>query len=135
MNHLFYFLSIFPIIYNIILLVSPKEFFRRFTILKNYKKPGSIELTPKQKKTYKSAGAIYLFYLLMNLVWNFIGLFTGQWIIFIFRVFIGYIPGRFLGWIPLIIKSVVDIAILLFIILNAYHFHINIAEKIWDLTK
>jgi hypothetical protein len=61
-------------------------------------------------------------------IWTFIGFFTFQWSAFLLLFFLGLIPKKqvWYRWID----SFISFILLLFIILNAYHFKVDIWEFI-----
>ena len=119
MKHIFYFLTILPIIWEIANLTNTKRVHDFAFNLRKMKGKKITEYTQKQKEI--------VFWMLGYIIWNFIGLFTFQWPVFLVFFLIGLIPKRVMWfrWID----SFISLIILLFIVLNAYHFKIDI----WNL--
>jgi len=75
------------------------------------------------KEPTTEEGCVSIF-MLSYIIWSFVGLLTFQWPLFLMLIFISLIPKRniIIRWID----GVITFMLLLFILLNAYHFHINI---------
>lgn len=79
----------------------------------------------KEDKKMTTNYGIYIFANLFYWAISFIGLLSFQWYLFLLIIIMGFIPkGKYI-WIRKA-DSLVTIAILLFIVLNKYHFHINL---------
>jgi len=117
MKHLFYFMTVFPILWEMGSLVEMKKVQLFSKRLKNTK---SSDLTKKQSTFY----LLHFGYI----IWNFIGFFTFQWSLFLGLFLLALIPKnnntvrRF--------DSLLSLMILVFIVLNAYHFKIDIWTEI-----
>lgn len=72
-------------------------------------------------KLYAYVGTFYFFFC-------FVGLMSSQWYGFVAIIILALIPKKWLAW--RIIDGLLSIAILLFILLNKYHFHIDITSLI-----
>ena len=70
---------------------------------------------------YQSIGIIYLIYCL-------VGLMSSQWVLFALIILLAFIPKRWLWW--RYVDSIVTLLILAFILLNKYHFHIDMFHLI-----
>jgi hypothetical protein len=85
---------------------------------------GNIKDLPENDKTHSYARTIYT-------VWSFIGLFTSQWIIFLILFIMGAIPKgenkRFYQ-----IDAVISIGLLMFILINKFHLHINLLQCLME---
>lgn len=131
MDHIFYFLSIFPIFYSIVILIKPRKFSILMTNIGKKNKDG---LTDKEKEFIGFAAVILLIYGFFNIIWLFMGLFTSQWILFILLFILSFIVvNKF--WFILWMKYVIVLPTLLFIIFNKYHFHINLPELLMNLFQ
>jgi hypothetical protein len=112
MKNLFYLLAIFPIAWEMYSLLNIKKVFEINKLSKTLKQE---EYTP----SIKALGICMLGYY----IWCFIGLFSSQWILFLLIFVLSVIPKNKL-WI-LFFDALLSLIILLFIILNQYHFKIN----------
>lgn len=118
MKHLFYCLIIFPILWETISLKNPyktHKFILRFKTLKCKK-------FSEYSSTQKSFSILNFGYLF----WVFIGFFSFQWTAFLVLFLLSFIPKKCI-WVRWI-DSLISLLILFFILLNAYHFKINILE-------
>jgi hypothetical protein len=67
--------------------------------------------------------------MLLYFIWSFVGIFTSQWVLFLLLILLGFIPlKRFKAWMK--IDAAISIAILMLIILNKYHLHIDVLASI-----
>jgi len=120
MKHLFYFIGLIPLIYEITALINPEQF---YSLLKRIKASNTSSLSINQK------GFVILSF--AYLVWVFIGLFTFNWVAFLALFMLMLMPAK--NYIVIFINSFISSFILLFIILNEYHFKINLFEVIKNL--
>jgi hypothetical protein len=74
------------------------------------------ELTDTQKG--------FLFMMLLYYIWIMVGLLSSQWVLFLFFVIISFIPKK--HFILRLMDGMVSVAILVFIMINAYHLHIDL---------
>lgn len=65
---------------------------------------------------YVSFGFFYFFFCL-------VGLMSSQWIGFVALLLLGFVPKKWITW--RVIDGILSIAILVFILLNKFQFHIN----------
>ena len=118
---LFYFCTSAAILYEILGLSSPKKMiaFKEMMVAKE-------KIVPKVKNN--STESAYIFLTMMYFMWLFIGLFTFQWVIYLFIIMLSFLPKRHftIVWAD----SLVTLVILLFTIINAYHLHISSMEII-----
>lgn len=124
LTYLFYIMAVGPIMYEFIVLSKPVKYtaFRR-------------EITGKVKKKKKLSDAENAFCLcmLIYMIWSIVGVFSSQWLIFIAFFVLSLITSFLVSilnkrvqpvWIW--IDALVSLGLLLFLILNKFHFHINI---------
>jgi len=84
------------------------------------------KLVREKGKKAKDLAAGEIIYTIINLcyvTWALIGLFSSQWFPIIHLFLIGFIPKKWNWWV--VVDSLISIVDLFFIILNAFHFHIN----------
>jgi len=113
MKHLFYLLTIFPILWEFINLNSPKKCY-------NFSK----SLKGEKYNNFSSTQKTFSIYMIGYLLWVFIGLFSCQWILFLLILILSFIPIKYI-WMQFI-NSLISIFVLLFILINEYHLHFNL---------
>ena len=125
MTHVFYILIAFFIFVELIVLFSQKNIHSAVKRLKklNKEKKGKLSLDEigASMTLYQSIGIIYLIYCL-------VGLMSSQWVLFALIILLAFIPKRRLWW--RYVDSIVTLLILAFILLNKYHFHIDMFHLI-----
>lgn len=125
MTHVFYILIAFFIFVELIVLFSQKNIHSAVKRLKklNKEKKGKLSFDEigASMTLYQSIGIIYLIYCL-------VGLMSSQWVLFALIILLAFIPKRWLWW--RYVDSIVTLLILAFILLNKYHFHIDIFHLI-----
>lgn len=125
MTHVFYILIAFFIFVELIVLFSQKNIHSAVKRLKklNKEKKGKLSFDEigASMTLYQSIGIIYLIY-------SFVGLMSSQWVLFALIILLAFIPKRWLWW--RYVDSIVTLLILAFILLNKYHFHIDMFHLI-----
>lgn len=125
MTHVFYILIAFFIFVELIVLFSQKNIHSAVKRLKklNKEKKGKLSFDEigASMTLYQSIGIIYLIYCL-------VGLMSSQWVLFALIILLAFIPKRWLWW--RYVDSIVTLLILVFILLNKYHFHIDMFHLI-----
>lgn len=120
MKHIFYFFTIFAIMAEMYSFIETKRF---HDFINRFKK----ESKEKKFDDWSSSQKIMCFWMPIYILWTLCGLFTFQWEIFLFLITIGMISKKWVWYRK--IDSLITILVLIFIILNAYHFKIDI----WNL--
>ena len=125
MKHIFYFFTLFPLILELSKVFSIRAYHKFILSIANRE-------TAKKNEREDEFTFIITFYCLY-ILWAFIGLFSFQWIIFLYLLIIGFIPKKFmiLRWLD----AVISFCTLLFVILNAYHFKIDVYIFIVNFIK
>lgn len=125
MTHVFYILIAFFIFVELIVLFSQKNIHSAVKRLKKLSKEKKGKLSFDEigasMTLYQSIGIIYLIYCL-------VGLMSSQWVLFALIIILAFIPKRWLWW--RYVDSIVTLLILAFILLNKYHFHIDMFHLI-----
>ena len=125
MTHVFYILIAFFIFVELIVLFSQKNIHSAVKRLKklNKEKKGKLSFDEigASMTLYQSIGIIYLIYCL-------VGLMSSQWVLFALIILLAFIQKRWLWW--RYVDSIVTLLILEFILLNKYHFHIDMFHLI-----
>lgn len=125
MTHVFYILIAFFIFVELIVLFSQKNIHSAVKRLKklNKEKKGKLSFDEigASMTLYQSIGIIYLIYCL-------VGLMSSQRVLFALIILLAFIPKRWLWW--RYVDSIVTLLILAFILLNKYHFHIDMFHLI-----
>lgn len=144
--HLFYLVGIFYLIRELIDLLHPIQYANKMRILyemsdknKENKKLNLDDITYQQLSPDEKNALWYVVFSLIYVIWMFIGLFTSEWIIFLtFIIFSSLIYSPIVKLIRTklgmgkayitahIIATLIDIALILFAIINHYHLHINL---------
>lgn len=125
MTHVFYILIAFFIFVELIVLFSQKNI---HSAVKRFKK---LNKEKKGKLTFDEIGASMAFYQsigIIYLIYCFVGLMSSQWVLFALIILLAFIPKRWLWW--RYVDSIVTLLILAFILLNKYHFHIDMFHLI-----
>lgn len=126
MIHVFYIFGVFFIIYSLLVVVSPNQYNDFLVRMK--------AMNDKQEKPDTSmaiAGCLIALVSISYLLWLVIGLLTFQWPLFIVLLVISYIPPKHI--VIRFFKSLVALVMLVFILLNAYHFNIDVFDFIKNL--
>lgn len=113
MTTIFYILITFCLLFEVLNLAACKKV---FSAVERYKDKTDLSEISPVFIVWKMCNWIYL-------ILCFIGLISSQWIGFIALIVLSLIPKRWLTW--RIIDSILGIVILLFILLNKYHFQID----------
>ena len=113
MKHLFYLLTIFPILWEMANISSPKkmhETLKRMKDIKEYDK-------------YSAKQKMFSFLMLCYVGWTLVGFMSFQWPIFLIIILMSFIPKAHyvLRWID----SFITLMLLVFIMVNAYHLKID----------
>ena len=119
MTHIFYLLLFIFIYYEIWVRGNAKRLSEKIKEYKSVPAEGQTEYISKDSHllTWALFNIFYFFYV-------FIGMFTSQWWLFLTIIAMSFIPKK----TPLArkINAIATISILLFILINKYHLHINI---------
>jgi hypothetical protein len=118
MKHIFYILTIFPILWEFICITDIKRFWdNRCKMVELKKQKANFDLYSTNQKALTICMIGYF-------IWNFVGLLTFQWPVFLALLLLGFIPKPWI-WLEWI-DGFISIFVLLFIVLNAYHCKIDI---------
>jgi hypothetical protein len=117
MSHIFYLIGLIAIIWEIIVVTSPQRVVNTMASMKGKKVEGVT-------KTQKALS----FYMLGYLLWCLVGLFSSQWVLFGFILLLGLIPKK--NIVMCFLNGLISLGLLVFIILNAYHLHINVLSLV-----
>lgn len=113
MEHVFYLLVSFFLAFEILSLFAVKKI---HASVNKYRDLSNVHDMSATFATYYVVNVLYF----LTCV---IGLISSQWACFLLILALCFIPKRYLTW--RIIDDVISILILLFVILNKYHFHID----------
>lgn len=113
MEHVFYLLVSFFLAFEILSLFAVKKI---HASVNKYRYLSNVQDMSATFATYYVVNVLYF----LTCV---IGLISSQWACFLLILALCFIPKRYLTW--RIIDGVISILILLFVILNKYHFHID----------
>jgi uncharacterized membrane protein len=89
-----------------------------------------LQRVKEKNKEKKASGKQLLCTILILLyaAWCFVGLFSSQWVLFSLIIILGFIPKELIWWRK--IDAVLSFLILIFIVINAFHLHINLLNFI-----
>ena len=121
MKHLFYIVSLLPLIYEVIVITRPKKIFQ-FT--QQLKVIGSWNNYSSQQKAFTLFSLFYW-------IWVIIGLFSSEWIAFLALLILALIHKR--NSTMLWFDGIISLVILLFTVVNVYYLHINIISVLYSL--
>lgn len=113
MEHVFYLLVSFFLAFEILSLFAVKKI---HASVNKYRDLSNVQDMSATFATYYVVNVLYFLICV-------IGLISSQWACFLLILALCFIPKRYLTW--RIIDGVISILILLFVILNKYHFHID----------
>lgn len=123
MKILFFMWSFFAVLWEAICIVSPhmvSEFKKGVRSKKSFN---------DQSKTGKAFGWFNALYA----GWIFVGLFSSQWVLFVIVFFLGVVPKRNTFFV--FIDSFLTLPVLIFIIINAFHLHLDLLQIILGWLK
>ncbi len=120
MTTLFYFLAIFPLLYEMIVVADTKKV---HNFIMNMKNKQVSDMTDKQKN-FSILQFLYF-------VWTIIGLFTINWPVFSLIFFLALIPQKII--FIRMLDGFLTFIILLFILINYFHLNINTSDYFLSL--
>jgi cation transport ATPase len=141
MTHLFYFVGLIFLIYEISFLFSIKEKLADSKDFKEKSKEYKGKKWDEYSEEYKSE-IIKKSFLLIFLMFFFVGLFTQQWftfLVFLILQFVVFLPlSKLVGYSPLRylttgLNTLLGIVFSLFVIVNHYHLHIDTFQFFTEL--
>ncbi len=110
---LFYLPAVLAIIYEYNVLIETKKV---FAFQNKYKETEAINCDNNQKA--------FTFFTFGYFLWIIIGIFSSQWIGFVSIIALAMIPKK--NFIVLKIDAFLTLCIIVFMVLNAFHFHIKL---------
>jgi hypothetical protein len=117
MSHIFYFLGVLAILWEVIVVTSP---IRVTKFINSYGNKSVDGLTTKQKNlSYCMLGYV---------IWCIVGLITNQWVIFVLLLSLGMVSKK--RMILTFITGILSLLLLVFMLINVYHLHINLFSLI-----
>jgi len=120
MANAFYVLGILGIIWEIICLVELVKVHNFLLKLRvKHKSEDSLSLYTEKDKSF-------LFFMFLYLAWAIVGLLSSQWPIFLFFILFSLIPKKNIYY--RFFDALVSFSILIFILLNHFHFKINLND-------
>ena len=122
MQHLFYIMTAFFILFEAICLANAKRIQNKRKQLKQKKEGEKINISSTHK--------LFILICLSYFTWAVIGLMSSQWLLFAALFIIGFIPNKWLFF--RYIDHSVSILILVFVILNKYHLHIDLFSILFN---
>jgi hypothetical protein len=123
LEFLFYIFAIPALLWELINITSVTKVHNFMNRLKD----DEVKLANKGKTEQNVA-----FLMILYAVWMLIGLFSSQYILFLFLLTISFIPKKYR--IIRFVDGVISFLVILFIILNKYHFGINLCPIISEFV-
>lgn len=120
MTTLFYFLAIFLLLYEMLVVADTKKI---HNFIMNIKDEQVSDMTDKQKN--------FIIFQFLYFVWTIIGLFTINWPVFSLIFFLALIPQKII--FVRMLHGFLTFMILLFILINYFHLNINTSEYFLSL--
>ena len=114
MDHIFYFLAIFPIIWELTVASDAKKVHNKFNEIKK----------KNDVKKFTNNETVLAFLMLGYTFWVIIGLFSSQWVLFASIILLSIIPSKKI-WVRRV-DAIITLLVLCFILINKYHLHIDI---------
>jgi len=125
MTHLFYVLTIFAIMYEMVRFTSPGR-------INDFKERNKKLDHEDQETNYHVLVALNFCYA----IWAFIGLLSGlNWTWFLLLWLMSFTVGGSKNIVIMKIDALLTVALLFFILLNQFHFQINIWEILKEIIK
>ncbi len=119
MKHIFYLLTLLPLTYELVCFWNLKKTHEFVKRMKNIK----WDDCNTNQKLFSSFNFFYLLYVI-------IGIFSTQWIEYLLLLLLTFLPNKFI--LIRIINTSFSLILLIFIILNVYHFHINLDKILYN---
>lgn len=122
MTHVFYLLVVFCLAIEVVVLLKERAIHNAMAAYKLQEKEFGKGKVPFEERNPKLVVYTILsaFYWVLCLV----GLMSSQWLPFVAIIILALVPKRWLWW--RYIDTVLSILLLLFIMLNKYHFHMDL---------
>lgn len=123
MKHIYYAMIIFPLIWEMMSINSPKKvffFIQRMKLVKDF-------------DNYNDREKLDSFFTILYIIWTLIGLASFQWPMFGLILLISFIPKK--HWIITWLDAIVTFCILVFVFINAYHLNIDVFQVIRDYFR
>jgi hypothetical protein len=120
MMYIFYFTGILALIWELIKINSPELILSYFKII------------AKNKHDLNLQQVIFVLLIIGYIIWSLIGLFSSQWILFFLLILLEFIL-RPVNKFIIRVDGILRFLLLLFILINKFHLHINIFELIKNL--
>jgi hypothetical protein len=140
MKHIFYFIGILYILYEINFLLKPFAHVQKVKKMKELSDENKTNKWSKYSDEYKDIIFTIAFPNALIFFWSFLGLLTFNWVAFTFLIFFNFIvivpisklfnfnlAYTILHWL----NSLLTIVIVIFIIINSYHLKLNL----FDIVK
>jgi len=124
LSDLFYALGLLGVLYEMYVISNPRRIHNFITNLKGV----DVELQTTNQKAYGFCQMGYM-------VWAMIGMLSEQWIVFGLLLFTSIIPFRKLKEYGRFLDAIISLCIVLFLVLNHFHFKINATELVVGLFK
>lgn len=118
MKHIFYFLAIFAIMWEMVSVFNTRivhDFCKRAKSLKEV-----------DFDNWSYSEKVFPLFMLGYATWVIIGLFSSQWFVFLLLLAFSCLPKKYIA--IRFVDALISLLLLFFIVLNAYHFKIDIID-------
>ncbi len=126
MKFVFFFFGIFALLYEIMVLVRVKDANSFFSKIRSDIKTKDFNDLTDTQKTFTVLTVLYS-------LWVLVGLFSSQWVLFVVYLMISIIPKKTV--FVRFVDAIVSVLLLLFILINTFHLHINLFDAIVNYIK
>ncbi len=123
MTNIFYFIIIFPILWELSVLLEPIRAFSFVNSIPDSSKYENTILTNKQSK--------FVLYNFGYMVYCIVGCFSSNWPLFLVLFIAGGFSKKNIIWFT--IDSALSLAILMFIVFNKCYLHFNFSEILYNI--
>ena len=122
LSDVFYSLGLLGVLYEMYVMSNPKRVHNFITNLKGV----DVELQTTTQKAYG-------FFQMGYMVWAMVGMLSEQWVVFLLLLVVSVIPFRHLKAFGRFFDAVISLCVVLFLVLNHFHFKINVTDFAWSL--
>jgi len=127
MTHIFYFFTLFALAWEYKNFTDPYAVKRWADYAKKHMKKENVESRKKAGEEIIESSVVFFFPLnLLYMFWAFVGLFTSQWALFAALYLLSLIKRKDRSATYRRINGFISFCILVFIILNKYHFKLDL---------
>lgn len=124
MKTIFYVIVALLLVYELIVLMNIKTVFKSVQKYRNISKDLKRTSRKVEAGEYSQTFLLFSIFNIFYFIFTIIGFMSSQWILFALLFILSIIPKNYISL--RYIDSIISISILVFILLNKYHLHINL---------